>query len=66
MANVSPIILTFKPAYYALLQCAQAVAEKEGHDVAIRWADGVLAANFELFCGIEPERPRLRLIVGGR
>jgi len=64
-ANVS-ISVIFKPAFHSLVECAQTIAFEQGDEVASAWAKNVLEADWNLFCGIETDRPRLRLIQGGR
>lgn len=55
------------PAFYALLECAETIAEQHGPDRAEEWARTVLVADIELFCRIGSDRrPALRLIDGGR
>jgi hypothetical protein len=67
MANVNvSISVTFKPAFHALVECAQVIADEQGDEVASQWAKKVLEADWNLFCGTQIDRPRLRLIQGGR
>lgn len=58
---------SFTPAYEALLQCAYEIAEQEGEERALEWAQRVMSADIDLFCRTEVRRrPHLRLIQGGR
>jgi hypothetical protein len=68
MANVNlTLSLKFKPAYWSLLETAEAIAVERGQDEAVRWADKVISADFDIFFTIETDRrPPLRLIEGGR
>jgi hypothetical protein len=57
--------LTCTPAFYALLHCAEVIAETEREERAGEWAGRIVRDDFDLFCRIQTDkRPRLRLIKG--
>lgn len=57
---------TFTPAFYALLETAQLIAERHGDERAQEWASAALQVDMDLFCVIATDsRPQLRLIQGG-
>lgn len=57
----------FRPAYYALLDAAQCIADTHGEEAAADWASAQLSEHFDLFCRLRAdERPQLRLIAGGK
>jgi hypothetical protein len=67
MAVIGQLIVTFKPAFHALVECAHAIALEHGDDAASEWAKKALEADWGLFCSTRIEsRPQLRLIKGGR
>lgn len=67
MARVTlSLTATFTPAFYALLEAAQLIAERNGEARAQEWISGVLGADMDPFCVIASDsRPQLRLIQGG-
>jgi hypothetical protein len=67
MALPGQLVITFKPAFYALIECASAIALEDGDEAATAWAHRVIAADLTLFSVSRVERrPQLRLIQGGR
>jgi hypothetical protein len=57
---------TFTPAFYALLETAQLIAERHGEERAQEWASAAMLEDMDLFCVISAsDRPNLRLIQGG-
>lgn len=67
MATVEHTLdVTFKPAFHALISCAEEIAAARGNAAALQWAERVLKDDFELFCHVgTSRRPALRLIRGG-
>lgn len=68
MAHLNLILTaTPKPAFYALLDVAQAIAECDGVEAAEAWTMRALGVDFDLFYSMRADdRPKLRLIEGGR
>jgi len=59
------VSITYTPAFYALLHCAELIAEAEGQDFATEWGGEIIHANPSLFCIVElVKRPTLRLVQG--
>jgi hypothetical protein len=55
------------PAYYELLNAAQAIALSHGEEVAIAWAQAVLSRDMDFFISMKSDsRPELRVIEGGK
>lgn len=67
MASVTlNLTASFTPAFYALLEAAQLIAERDGEERAQEWASAALQLDMDLFCVIgASQRPNLRLIKGG-
>ncbi|MEG3086168.1 hypothetical protein [Sphingomonas sp. PB4P5] len=56
----------FTPAFYELLNTAEAIKERHGPDRATEWAHKAMEIDFDLFCSIRSDRrPSLRVIRGG-
>ena len=56
-----------RPAYYDLLNAAQAISLTHGEDAAIEWAQRVLSRDLDFFISMNADsRPELRLITGGK
>lgn len=69
MAQIDLVLTTeARPAYWALLDCARAIAATHGEDAAVKWAQEALEGDFDLFVrvGAKSLKPQFRLIEGGR
>lgn len=67
MARVTMTISAhFTPAYWDLLNAAEAIKEAHGADRAAAWAQRALEIDFDVFCEMRVgQAPALRLIRGG-
>ena len=58
------LCVSFTPAYTALIDVAQEIAERDGEDRAMAFVQSALAADQDAFIAIRAESPRpvLRLV----
>lgn len=67
MARIEiPLRVTYEPAFYAIVEVAELIADQEGTDRAMEWAERALKVDIDLFVRVEvDQRPKLTLVKGG-